>query len=111
MCTVHTAAHKPCLNVQLLLQPFLVVADGNLAIDVDDRHHKFTCLVYHLIAGNLVSGNIKIFIKDFVFVQQLPDLNAPGSGSGRIDFNLSRHFASSNLTSMTGAYGHPSSLN
>ena len=92
------------LKIQLLLQPFLVIADRNLAIDVNNRHHKFTCLVYHLIAGNLVSGNVKKFIKDFVFVQHLPDLNTPGSGSGRIYFDLFCHFASSNLTLVTDAY-------
>ncbi len=82
-------AHNLYLKVQLLLQPFLIVADGNLTIDVNDWHSKLPRLAEHLIAGNLIPGNIKILIRDFVFVQQLLDFNTPGSGSGRINFNLS----------------------
>lgn len=85
-------AHNLYLKVQLLLQPFLIVADGNLTIDVNDWHSKLPRLAEHLIAGNLIPSNIKILIRDFVFVQQLLDFNAPGSGSGRINFNLSCHF-------------------
>jgi hypothetical protein len=49
-------------------------------------------LVEHFITGNLIPGNIKVLISDFVFVQQLLDFKAPGSGSCGIYFYLFCHF-------------------
>ena len=81
----------PELNIQLLFQPFLIIANDNLTIDINDRHSKLSGLIEHLFAGNFVRGNIKSLISDFVCVQQLLDFNAPRSRRGRINLHLFRH--------------------